>query len=173
MEQYLDYQTITVYSQLGVAMAGFGMVGSVLSSRRGSAHPTLDAFRLRVLVNGSGVLTLSGLLPLVLSNFSLPIPTVWRAASFIFSISLFVIMAVGFREVAEFSRDGKLASRAATIMLSILEISTLLILVVNLFYTGAHFLKGAYILALTIHTVAGFIIFARVFSSLFKIPPQS
>ena len=120
MEQLVSYQTITVYSQLGVALAGFGMVGSILSSRRGSDHPALDAYRLRVLVNGSGVLTLSGLLPLVLSNFSLPIPIVWRAASLIFFLSLFVVMTVSFRGMIELIREGNLASRAATITLSII-----------------------------------------------------
>ena len=172
MEQFVDFQTITVYSQLGVALAGFGMVGSVLSSRRGSDHPALDAYRLRVLVNGSGVLTLSGLLPFVLSNFSLPMPTIWRVASLIFFLILFVIMAVGLQGLIELKRDGNLAGRAATITISIIGISTLFILMFNIFYTDTRFLKGVYILALTIHTVAGFLLFTRVFASLFKTPPK-
>lgn len=172
MEQLVSYQTITVYSQLGVALAGFGMVGSILSSRRGSDHPALDAYRLRVLVNGSGVLTLSGLLPLVLSNFLLPIPIVWRAASLIFFLSLFVVMTVSFRGMIELKREGNLASRAATITLSIIGTSTLLILLFNLFNTDTNFLKGGYLLALTTHTVAGFLLFTRVFASLFKVSPQ-
>jgi hypothetical protein len=172
VEQLVDFQTVTVYSELGVALAGFGMVGSVLSSRRGSAHPALDAFRLRMLVNGSAALTFGGLFPFVLGNFSLPLPVVWKTASLFFFISLFVVLLLGLRGTLDLRRQGYLQSRAATITLFSMATLSLTILSLNFFITNNHFLKGIYLSSLTIHSAAGFILFARVFSSLFKAPPN-
>ena len=172
MEQLVDFQTVTVYSELGVALAGFGMLGSVFAARRGSDHPALDAFRLRSLVNGSAVLTFGGLLPLVLGNFPLPAPTVWRMASLFFFICLLVVVFFGMQGLRELKKQNVLSNRASTVALLFLTISSLLILSLNLFVTNDHFLKGVYFSALTTHTFAGFLIFARVFSSLFKTHPN-
>jgi len=172
MEQLVDFHTVTVYSELGVALAGFGMLGSVFTSRRGSDHPTLDAFRLRSLVNGSAVLTFGGLFPLVLGNFPLPAPTVWRMASLLFFICLFVVVFPGLRGLRELKQQNILSNRTSRIALLFLTISSLLILSLNLFVTNDHFLKGIYFSALTTHAAAGFLIFARVFSSLFKTHPN-
>lgn len=172
MELLIDFQSVTVFSELGVALAGFGMVGSVLSSRRGSAHPALDAFRLRTLVNGSAALTFGGLFPLVLGNFSLPLPTVWRSASLFFFICLFIVFLLGLRGTLDIKKKGYLQSRVATITLFSMAVLSLLVMSLNFFITKDHLLKGVYLSSLTIHCAAGFILFARVFSSLFKVTPN-
>ena len=172
MEQLVDFHTVTVYSELGVALAGFGMLGSVFSSRRGSDHPELDAFRLRNLVNGSAVLTFGGLFPLVLGNFLLSPPTVWRTASILLFICLFVVAFIGIRRLNELKRQGFYTSGPARKAMFFLSFLGLILLSLNFFITNTHFLKGVYFSALTTHTAAGFLLFARVFSSLFKTNPN-
>lgn len=169
MELLADFNTVTVYSELGVALAGFGMLGSIFKSKRGSDHPALDAFRLRSLVNGSAVLTLGGLFPFVLGKFPLPAPTIWRMASLFFFICLLIVIFLGVRGLRELKKQKVLSNSASRRALLVLTFSSLLILSLNLFVTNDHFLKGVYFSALTTHTAAGFLLFARVFSSLFKV----
>lgn len=64
-----ESQSVAVFAELGVSLAGFALVGSVLATRSESDHPALDALRMMNLVVVSAALILGGLLPMVISTF--------------------------------------------------------------------------------------------------------
>ena len=168
MEQFATFQSVSVFAELGAVLAGFGSLGSVLSARRGSDHPKLDALRLRNLVEGSAILALGGLLPMVLGQFNLTPHTVWRIASAFFLTGIFSAWLSGILRAQELKRCGiAIYFTIAAIMSGFLLIASLLLLI-NLCGFYPHLMTGFYFLALLLHTSVGFILFIRTFSSLFK-----
>ena len=76
----IDKETLSLFAELAVALAGFSAVIGVLSSLRNSADLKVNVLRLQVMLETCFMVALAAVVPILLNKFGFDSPLVWRIA---------------------------------------------------------------------------------------------
>ena len=80
----LEADTLFIFAELAVALAGFSAIIGILGSRPGTSDVRVDGLRLQVMLETSLFVAASALVPVLLDHFGIASHTMWRISSAMF-----------------------------------------------------------------------------------------
>ena len=139
------------FAEIAAAFAGFAALVTALRRNQLGESTPIAVSRLRVVVLASLVVVFGAMIPVVLSRYQLPEPTIWRASSFLaLLVNLVAIVAVQLWNRGMDYTNQHIASSVVLSVLAVFTVGPLLLMAFGAFLalaSGLFFTFMAFALA--------------------------
>jgi hypothetical protein len=167
-----EVETLIGIAQIGVAIAGFATLASILGRRFSRDDPRTDVARLRSMLDISLAAAALSLFPILPMKLGVSSETVWRISSLVFLVTISVMAFSIRRRNRELDRLRAAYSNAFSATSFVVAGALGVVLLASALGMAGLATFSTYYAALLVNLVFSGLLFIRIFASLVAAPPS-